>query len=84
MERSSLETIPHMVASGAGTSIVPVSAAKSWPQNEPMLQFRPFSEPAPFRKVVIAWRTSLLRSRAIYILRDAIRISPPSGVTLSK
>jgi LysR family hydrogen peroxide-inducible transcriptional activator len=83
LEGSSLETIRHMVASGAGISIVPVSAAKSWPQNEPMLQFRPFSEPAPFRKVVIAWRASFPRSRAIDILRDAIRISPPSGVTLA-
>ena len=82
LEGSSLETIRHMVASGAGISIVPVSAAKSWPQNEPLLQFRPFTEPAPFRRVVIAWRASFPRSRAIDILRSAIQASPPLGVAL--
>jgi len=82
LEGSSLETIRHMVASGAGISIVPVSAAKSWPQNESLLQFRPFSSPTPSRRVVIAWRASFPRSRAIDILRKAIQVSPPSGVAV--
>jgi len=82
LEGSSLETIRHMVASGAGISIVPVSAAKSWPQNESLLQFRPFSHPTPSRRVVIAWRASFPRSRAIDILRKAIQVSPPSGVAV--
>jgi len=82
LEGSSLETIRHMVASGAGISIVPVSAAKSWPQNASLLQFRPFSHPTPSRRVVIAWRASFPRSRAIDILRKAIQVSPPSGVAV--
>ena len=82
LEGSSLETIRHMVASGAGISIVPVSAAKSWPQNESLLQFRPFSLPTPSRRIVIAWRASFPRSRAIDILRKAIQVSPPSGVAV--
>jgi len=82
LEGSSLETIRHMVASGAGISIVPVSAAKSWPQNEPLLQFRPFIDPAPFRRVVVAWRASFPRSRAIDVLHKAIHVSPPAGVTI--
>jgi LysR family transcriptional regulator, hydrogen peroxide-inducible genes activator len=81
-EGSSLETIRHMVASGAGISVVPASAAKSWPQNDPLLQFRSFTEPAPFRRVVIAWRASFPRSRAIDMLRGAIQASPPFGVAL--
>ncbi len=80
LEGSSLETVRHMVASGAGISVVPVSAAESWPQNEPLLQFRRFADPAPFRRVVIAWRVSFPRPQAIDVLRAAIHDAPPAGV----
>lgn len=82
IEGSSLETVRHMVASGAGISVVPLSAAKSWPQNGPLLQFRRFTEPPPFRRIVIAWRASFPRPQAIDVLRSAIREAPPEGVTL--
>lgn len=80
IEGSSLETVRHMVASGAGMSVVPASAAESWPQNSALLQLRPFSDPAPFRRVVIAWRASFPRPQAIDVLRAAILDSPPLGV----
>ena len=81
LEGSSLETIQHMVSSGAGISIIPVSAAESWPRNDSLLCYRPFSAPVPSRRVVIAWRASFPRSRAIDILRRAIHASPPLGVS---
>ena len=80
IEGSSLETVRHMVASGAGMSVVPASAAESWPQNSPLLQLRPFTDPTPFRRVVIAWRASFPRPQAIDVLRAAILDSPPLGV----
>lgn len=80
LEGSSLETVRHMVASGAGMSIVPASAAESWPQNSPLLQLRPFTDPAPFRRVVIAWRATFPRPQAIDVLRAAILDAPPLGV----
>jgi LysR family transcriptional regulator, hydrogen peroxide-inducible genes activator len=82
LEGSSLETVRHMVASGAGISVVPVSAAESWPQNEALLQFRRFTDPAPFRRIVIAWRATFPRPQAIEVLRAAIQDSPPAGVSL--
>ncbi len=82
LEGSSLETIRHMVASGAGISVVPISAAKSWPQNEPLLCFLPFADPIPFRRVVIAWRASFSRPKAIDVLRAAILDAPPAGVSV--
>jgi LysR family transcriptional regulator, hydrogen peroxide-inducible genes activator len=82
LEGSSLETIRHMVSSGAGISIVPISAAKSWPQNEPLLRCIPFAEPVPFRRVVLAWRASFPRSKAIDVLRAAIFDAPPTGVNV--
>ncbi len=82
IEGSSLETVRHMVASGAGISVVPISAAKSWPQNELLLHFLPFADPTPFRRVVIAWRASFPRPGAIDILRAAVLDAPPAGVNL--
>ena len=80
LEGSSLETVRYMVASGAGISVVPASAAASWPHEDSLLQFRHFSEPAPVRRVVIAWRVTFSRPQAIDILRAAILDQPPPGV----
>lgn len=82
LEGSSLETIRHMVASGAGISVVPISAAKSWPQNELLLRFLPFADPIPFRRIVIAWRASFSRPKTIDVLRAAILDAPPAGVSV--
>ena len=81
LEGSSLETVRHMVASGVGISVVPISAAKSWPQNGSLLQYRGFTQPAPFRRVGIAWRASFPRPQAIDVLRAAILDAPPPGVS---
>ena len=82
IEGSSLETVRYMVASGAGISVVPISAARSWPQNEPLLHFLPFADPVPFRRVVIAWRASFSRPGAIDVLRAAVLDAPPVGVSV--
>ena len=82
LEGSSLETVRRMVASGLGISVVPISAAQSWPQNDPLLQFRYFTEPAPYRRVIIAWRATFPRPQAIDVLRAAIINSPPAGVSV--
>ncbi len=81
LEGSSLETVRHMVASGVGMSVVPASAAESWPHDGALLQIRPFSEPAPCRRVVLAWRVTFPRPQAIDALRAAILDAPPPGVT---
>ena len=81
LEGSSLETVRHMVASGVGISVVPISAAKSWPQNGSLLQYRDFTQPAPFRRVGIAWRAYFPRPQAIDVLRAAILDAPPPGVS---
>ena len=81
-EGSSLETVRHMVASGAGISVVPLSAAESWPHDGRLLDFRRFTDPAPYRRVVIAWRATFPRPQAIDVLRAAIRAAPPAGVSV--
>ncbi len=80
IEGSSLETLRHMVASGAGISVVPVSALESWPRDD-LLVVRPFAPPAPSRRVVLAWRVTFPRPQAIDALTAAILDAPPPGVT---
>lgn len=81
LEGSSLETLRHMVASGAGVSVVPASAVESWPQDEALMTTRFFAEPVPKRRVVLAWRVTFPRPQAIDALREAILDDPPPGVS---
>ncbi|WP_339616655.1 LysR substrate-binding domain-containing protein [uncultured Gilvimarinus sp.] len=72
-EGSSLETLRHMVASGLGITILPVSAAGISRYSEEVLVTRPFNDPAPSRTVALAWRASFPRFKAVDALRTAIR-----------
>lgn len=80
LEGSSLETVRHMVASGAGISVVPISAAESWPASSDLLQVRHFSAPQPKRRVALAWRVTFPRPQVIDVLHAAIEDAPPAGV----
>ena len=74
VESSSLETIRHMVASGLGISILPLSAVDSHHYAPGVIEVRPLTPPVPFRTVAIAWRASFPRPKAIEILADSIRL----------
>ncbi len=71
-EGSSLETLRHMVASGLGITILPLSAAVTANYTPNMLVTRPFNHPAPSRTVALAWRASFPRFKAVEALRKAI------------
>ncbi|ADC72830.1 MULTISPECIES: hydrogen peroxide-inducible genes activator [unclassified Thioalkalivibrio] len=72
MEGSSLETIRHMVASGMGVTILPCTAVGADRYAQRLLAVRRFEDPAPSRRVALAWRTSFPRPEAIEALRQAI------------
>ncbi|WP_339807010.1 hydrogen peroxide-inducible genes activator [uncultured Marinobacter sp.] len=67
-EGSSLETIRHMVASGLGITVLPLSAATAMHYPEDILAVRPFTAPVPFRTVALAWRVTFPRPKAIDVL----------------
>ncbi|HTT09097.1 MAG TPA: hydrogen peroxide-inducible genes activator [Gammaproteobacteria bacterium] len=71
-EGSSLETLRQMVASGSGISIFPSTAVPAGPPKGTLVSYVPFASPAPRREVVLAWRDSFTRPRAIEVLRGAI------------
>ncbi|MHB1332814.1 MAG: LysR substrate-binding domain-containing protein [Sulfuriferula sp.] len=75
LESSSLETIRHMVASGAGITVMPCTAVPSGESEQNLLAFRPFSDPVPSRTVALAWRKSFTRPEAIEALKEAVHLS---------
>jgi LysR family hydrogen peroxide-inducible transcriptional activator len=72
LQGNSLETIRNMVASGLGITVLPCSAAAERYRN-PMLRVIPIREPAPSRRVALAWRKSFVRSSAIAALAEAVK-----------
>ncbi|HKM37704.1 MAG TPA: LysR substrate-binding domain-containing protein [Thiopseudomonas sp.] len=82
VEASSLETIRHMVASGLGVSVLPLSAVDNHRYAAGVIAVRPFTAPAPTRTVAIAWRATFPRPKAIDVLMDAIRQCDVAKVTL--
>ncbi|CAM2149372.1 LysR family transcriptional regulator, hydrogen peroxide-inducible genes activator [Pararobbsia alpina] len=88
-EGSSLETIRHMVASGVGITVLPRT---SLPQigamtdgaaantDAGLLRYVPFREPVPDRRVVLVWRKSFTRQKAIDAIFDAVMACTIPGV----
>ncbi len=81
-EGSSLETIRHMVASGIGITVLPRASVPDMQPKDGMLRYLPFTEPAPSRRVVIAWRKSFTRQSAIDAVRRAVFACKLPGVTM--
>ncbi|MDY6946814.1 MAG: hydrogen peroxide-inducible genes activator [Pseudomonadota bacterium] len=75
MRGGSFETLRHMIASGLGVTILPQAAAHAPLYSPDILVTRPFTAPAPKRSVVLAWRVSFPRHKAIDVLRRAIQAS---------
>jgi LysR family transcriptional regulator, hydrogen peroxide-inducible genes activator len=71
-EGSSLETIRHMVASGIGITVLPMSSVPEKPSKRDLLRYVPFTKPVPDRRVVLAWRKTFTRPEAIEAVRQAV------------
>lgn len=81
-EGSSLDTIRHMVGSGLGVTVLPMSSVPAKTPRGSLLEYIPFKSPAPDRRVVLAWRKSFMRLPAIEALRQAILGCSLNGVTM--
>jgi LysR family hydrogen peroxide-inducible transcriptional activator len=69
---NSLETLRSMVASGAGVTVLPVTALTERYLN-PLVRAIPFAEPVPMRRVALAWRKAFARPAAVKKLAEVIR-----------
>ncbi|HSN39170.1 MAG TPA: LysR substrate-binding domain-containing protein [Burkholderiales bacterium] len=82
LEGSSLETIRHMVASGVGITVLPVTAAEAKTARNRLVAVRPFVQPEPARRIALAWRRSFPRPRAVELVRQAILACKLPGVIM--
>lgn len=69
---NSLETIRNMVASNLGISVLPESACSLRYENN-LVKILPFEEPAPFRRVALAFRKSSAKKNAISVIVESIK-----------
>ena len=72
LEGSSLETIRHMVASGAGVAVMPSTAADPLVDKEALVRVLPFAGESPARRVGLVWRVTFPRPQAIDAVRAAV------------
>ena len=72
---STLEALRHMVASKLGLTILPQTAAEAPVYGPDLLTTRPFESPVPKRTLILAWRVSFPRHKAIDVLRRTIQAS---------
>lgn len=72
LESSSLETIRQMVAAGVGITILPSLSIDTQTGLKGMLEYRPFTNPAPYREVIIAYRNSFPRMKVIEMIKQSI------------
>jgi LysR family hydrogen peroxide-inducible transcriptional activator len=81
-EGTSLETIRQMVASGLGITVIPASALPAQARRDDLIVYRPFTAPAPMRRIVIACRRTYARMAAIDAVADAVRETELPGVQM--
>ncbi len=72
LESSSIETIRQMVAAGVGITILPGLSIESQTGLKGMLEYRPFTKPVPYREVIIAYRKSFPRMKAVELIKESI------------
>ncbi len=72
LESSSLETIRQMVAAGVGITILPSLSIEAQSGLNNLLEYRPFSNPVPYREIIIAYRKSFPRMKAIELIKESI------------
>ena len=84
LESSSIETIRQMTALGAGITVLPITSTGDNSLLNEQLAIRPFAKNIPSRRIVLAYRRTFPRPKAIAALANSIRSNPPSGVKIEK
>lgn len=74
-----LETLRHMVAAGAGCTLMPLLAAGDAQRVGGLLGYRPFDRGEPGRVVGLVWRASDPRSEELRRMADLLRRHAPPG-----
>ncbi len=74
-----LETLRHMVAAGAGYSVIPALAASPDPRLEGLVACTPFDDPGVGREIALLWRGSDPRDAEFRAFAGFLREIAPAG-----
>lgn len=78
-----LETLRHMVAAGAGTTLMPLLATGDGATVGGLVAYRPFhGDDPPGRVIGLVWRAGDPRAPGFRALADRLRAAAPPGVRL--
>jgi LysR family transcriptional regulator, hydrogen peroxide-inducible genes activator len=77
---TSLETLRHMVAAGAGCSILPALAADDHETFGGLIRYAPIKDPRAFRIVALAFRSTDPRAERYQAIAETIRACLPQTV----
>lgn len=73
---TSMETLRHMVSSGAGRTLLPRLAIAPPVAPNPGLQIREFADPAPHRDIALVWRTGSVYRDLLPQFGEVLRAGP--------
>ena len=73
LHATSLETLRHMIAAGAGYSLLPALAIDDRPGFDGLIAFMAFDDPAIGREITLVWRASDSRGDQFRLLAETIR-----------
>ncbi len=76
LEGSSLQTIYHMVACRMGVTVLPSTTIRHGTIDHDLVTIRPFVEPIPKRRIVLAWRNHFSRTEIVQHVRQTILSLP--------
>ena len=79
LESSSIETIRQMVAAGVGITILPTLSTQAESGLNSLLEYRPFNNPVPYREVIMAYRKTFPRQKAIDLIKESIASCNPEN-----
>jgi len=77
---TSLETLRHMVAAGAGCSIMPALAAADGETFDGLIRYTPIKDPPAFRVIALAFRSTDPRAERYRAIAATIRACLPDTV----
>ncbi len=78
---NSLETIRQMVVSGLGITVMPCSALTPKYQNKRLIAIK-LADPAPGRRIGLAWRRGFTRPQVLNVIRDAVHALKVPGLKM--
>jgi len=70
---TSLETLRHMIAAGAGYSLLPALALDDRPGLDGLIGYFGFDDPRVGREIALVWRASDMRGDQFHLLAETIR-----------